>query len=436
MSLYIVFNYGDSLLIKKYFVSTRHALFFIRGLTLLARFIFIIFIANQLSVIEVGFYGFITASIFAAVYMIGYEHGNFSARQIIKCKTLSCQEKSVSSLSIFGLIMFVLISPIVFYATASNDIYKYISIPYFFIIAYGESYIAEHKKVLISLGHPFYTGMVDFVKSGVWVYLLIPLVISGWLDINLNIILLVWLIFVSIGASLIFFKLRSFYKIENLIRKPKFNKYKNQIYSSSPFFLSGLSLLAIEISGRVSLQMAGLQIEAGVYTFYTGFIFAIPLFVWSASVSLDHEKILTAFEHHDIKKSNKLILIMIKRSLKICFLLSVILFFGFGTLLEMVDKNEYVEHINSFYLFLIVPFIHILDSHIYYLLYVRGMDKEIAASSFIGFVCLAIFQIFTVYNFGIFSVVLSIIIALVFSVFIKLFFIFKNSSIELKSSII
>ena len=199
------------------FFNIRYVLFIIRGLTLLARFIFIIFIANQLSVIEVGFYGFITASIFVAVYMVGFEHGNYSARQIIQCKTSSCREKSVSSLTIFSLIMFVIISPLVFYATASNEIYKYISILYFFIIAYGESYIAEHKKVLISLGHPFYTGIVDFVKSGVWVYLLIPLVMFGWIDLDLNIILLMWLVFVALGAFLIFFKLRSFYKIKNLI---------------------------------------------------------------------------------------------------------------------------------------------------------------------------------------------------------------------------
>ena len=414
------------MLLKTDFISTRYALFIIRGLTLFARFILIILIANQLSVIEVGFYGFITASIFIAVYMVGYEHGNYSARQIIKCKTLSCREKSVSSLTIFGLIMFVIISPLVFYATASNEIYKYISILYFFIIAYGESYIAEHKKILISLGHPFYTGIVDFVKSGVWVFLLIPLVLFGWIDIDLNIILLMWLVFVSIGTFLIFFKLRSFYKIKNLIARPVFNKYKNQIYSSTPFFLSGLSLLAIEISGRISLQMAGLQIEAGVYTFYTGFIFAIPLFVWSASVAFDHKKILTAFENHDLKLSNKLILIMTKRSLKICFLLSLLLFFGFETLLEMVGKDEYVEHMNSFFLFLIVPFIHIIDSHIYYVLYVRGMDKEIAASSIIGFVFLAMFQIFTIYNLGIVSAILSIIIALIISVLIKLFFIRRS----------
>jgi len=418
------------MILNKFLFNARYALLAIRGLTLLARFAFIIFIANQLSVIEVGFYGFITASIFITVYIAGYEHGNYSARQIIKCKALPCREKSVSSLTVFGLIMFVIISPMVYYATASNEIYKYISILYFFIIAYGESYMAEHKKVLVSLGHPFYTGIIDFVKTGVWVYLLIPLVLFGWMDIDLNIILLMWAMFVAIGALMVFLKLRDFYKIKNLIAKPTFNKYKNQIYSSTPFFLSGLSLLAIEISGRVSLQMAGLQIEAGVYTFYAGFIFAIPLFVWSASVAFDHAKILTAFENHDIKESNKLILIMIKRSLKICLLLSVFLFFGFEILLEMVGKDEYANHMNGFFLFLLVPFIHILDSHIYYMLYVRSMDKEIAISSVVGFICLVIFQIFTLFELGIISVILSIIIALIVSVCIKLFFIFKNKSTE------
>ena len=424
------------MLLKTDFISTRYVLFIIRGLTLFARFILIIFIANQLSVTEVGFYGFITASIFVAVYMSGYEHGNYSARQIIKCKTLSCREKSVSSLTIFSFIMFVIISPLVFYLTASNEIYKYISILYFFIIAYGESYIAEHKKVLISLGHPFYTGIVDFVKSGVWVYLLIPLVMFGWIDLNLNIILLMWLVFVAIGTFLIFFKLRSFYKIKNLIARPVFNKYKNQIYSSTPFFLSGLSLLAIEVSGRFSLQMAGLQIEAGVYTFYSGFIFAIPLFVWSASVAFDHKKILTAFENDDIKISNKLILIMIKRSLKICLLLSLLLFFSFETLLEIVGKGEYLEHMNSFFLFLLVPFIHILDSHIYYVLYARGMDKEIATSSIIGFIFLAVFQAFTLSNFGMTSAIVSIIVALTVSVLFKLFFIFKNRTTGFENRVI
>ena len=424
------------MLLNTSFLGERQVLFVIRGLTLLARFVFIIFIAKQLSVIQVGFYGFIAASIFATVYIAGYEHGIYSARQIIKCNTLSCREKSVSSLTIFGLMMFAIISPLVYYATASNEIYKYISILYFFIIAYGESYMAEHKKILISLGHPFYAGIVDFVKTGVWVYLLIPLVLFGWMDIDLNTILLMWSVFVAIGTFLIFFKLRGFYKIKNLIARPTLNKYKNQIYSSTPFFLSGLSLLAIEISGRVSLQMAGLQIEAGVYTFYAGFIFAIPLFVWSASVAFDHAKILTAFENHDIKESNKLILIMIKRSLKICLLLVIFLFFGFEVLLEMVGKDEYADHMNSFFLFLLVPFIHILDSHIYYALYVRGMDKEIATSSVIGFACLAVFQIFTLFEFGIVSVILSIIIALSISVFIKLLFIFKNRSTECETSII
>jgi hypothetical protein len=54
------------------------------------------------------------------------------------------------------------------------------------------------------------------------------------------------------------------------------------------------------------------------------------------------------------------------------------------------------------------------------------MDKEIAASSIIGFVFLAMFQIFTIYNLGIVSAILSIIIALIISVLIKLFFIRRS----------
>jgi O-antigen/teichoic acid export membrane protein len=374
----------------------------------------------------VGLYGFIAASIFATAYIAGYERGHYSAREIIGCTTLSCREKSISSLTIFGLIMFTVISPVIYYATGSSGIYEHIFLLYFFIISYGESYIAEHKKMLISLGHPLYVGMVDFFKIAAWVYLLIPLVLYEWIDVNLNTILLMWSLFVVMGVFLVFFKLRSLYKIENILAKPRLNTYKNQIYASTPFFLNGLFLLALEISGRLSLQMADLQVEAGVYTFYAGFIFAIPLFVWSASISFDHSKILTTFENNDIKESDRLILVMIKRSLKICLLLAVFLFFVFEVLLEIVNKDEYLNHINSFFIFLLVPFIHVIDSHFYYILYVRRMDKEIAFSSVIGLVFLVAFQIFTLSELGIISVILSIIGALTISVCLKLFFIFKN----------
>jgi len=406
--------------------NSRYALFAMRGLTLLARFIFVIFIANKLSVAEVGFYGFIVASIFLSVYIVGYEYGKCSARQIIKCKTLSCQEEVVASLTIFGLMMFVVVVPAVYYVMAVNEIYQYISVLCFLVIIYGESYIAEHKKVLISLSHPLYSGVIDFIKSGLWVYLLIPLVLFGEIGIDLNIIFFIWSVFVAIGVALVFLKLRSFYKKEHIVRKPEFEQYREQIYSSTPFFLSGLSLLAIELSGRISLQLAGFQIEAGVYTFYAGFIFAIPLFVWSASVAPDHAKILTTFEKHGAKESNKLIVNMTKKSLKICFVLSALLFFGFENLLAVVNKNEYLDYIDSFTLFLLAPFVHILDSHIYYVLYVKGMDKEIAISSVVGFLCLLVFQIFTLSTLGIVSVILSIIVALLISVLMKLFFIFRN----------
>ena len=396
--------------------NVRHILFLIRGLTLLSKFIFIIFIANHLSVIEVGFYGFIAAAIFLTVFAVGFEYGHHSSRQIIKCPTFLCKQKTVISLTVFGLIMFFIFSPISYYFISSNEINDYIPALYFFIIAYGESYIAEHKKILISLKCPVYSGVVDFVKTGAWAYLLIALVIFKWLELSLTSILFMWALFVVFGCILVFLKLKRYYKQSIFYSLPSFDTYKKQIYSSFPFFLSGLFLLIMEVSGRFSLQMIDLQVEAGVYTFYSGFIFAIPLFVWSASVAFDHAKILEAHEEGDTRKSDDLVIVMIRRSLLICLLLSVFLFIVFDMLLKIVDKEEYMSHINEFYFFLLVPFIHVIDSHLYYMLYARGKDKLIALVSVISLICLITFQIFTVAELGITSIILSIVIALIVSV--------------------
>lgn len=408
--------------------SERHFLFIIRGLTLLSRFIFVIFIAKKLSVVDVGIYGFITAVIFSTVYLIGYEYGTYSARAILKCKNILCQEEVVSSLTVFGLFMFLALSPVAYYFTSANGIFDHISMYCFFIIAYGESYIAEHKKVLVSLGHVVYAGMVDFIKTGVWVYFLIPSVFFGWLEINLNVILLVWSLFISLGCILIFVKLKIYYKFTHFSKDINFQDYQEKIYASTPFLLSGLSILLIEIIGRASLQILGLQVEAGVYTFYAGFVFAIPLFIWSASVALDHAKIISSFEDGNESESNNLILIMTKRSIKLCLLLVIILVLGFGFLIDFVGNDEYSTNLGSFYLFLTVPFVHILDSHICYFLYVRGMDKKIAISSGIGVTFLILFQFFTLQEWQLFSVIISILIAFTISICLKLLFMFNYKS--------
>ena len=417
----------------KFIRNARLNLFILRGFTLLSRVIFLFFIARNMTVIEVGFFGFIAALIFATVFMVGFEYGNYSSRHIIKCQTFLCKQDTVVKLTIFGLIMFCIFAPLMYMVTFSfGDFNSYQSIidynvfVYFFVIAYCESYIAEHKKVLISLSYPIYSGIIDFVKSGIWAYLLIILVTFEWFELNIKSILSIWTLFVLIGAILLFIKLKIYYNKSIFFSLPSLNIYRNQIYSSFPFFLSGLFLVLIELSGRISLQMTGLHIQAGVYTFYAGFIFAIPLFVWSSSVAFDHPKIIESHESGNTIKSDSLVIAMLKRSLMICFSLIIFLYFTFDLLIYLTEKEEYSNYINQFHLFLIVPIVHVIDTHLYYMLYTRNMDKLIAISALMGGLFLVIFQYFTISNNGITSVIFSIILALIISVFLKIYFIRRS----------
>ena len=417
----------------KFIRNARLNLFILRGLTLLSRVIFLFFIARNMTVIEVGFYGFIAALIFATVFLVGFEYGNYSSRHIIKCQTFLCKQDTVVKLTIFGLIMFCIFAPLMYMATFSfgdfssyQSIIDYNVVVYFLVIAYCESYIAEHKKILISLRYPVYSGIIDFVKSGIWAYLLIILVTFEWFELNIRSILLIWALFVLIGVILLAIKLKKYYSKVIFFSMPSINIYKNQIYSSFPFFLSGLFLVLIELSGRISLQMAGLHIQAGVYTFYAGFIFAVPLFVWSSSVALDHSKIIESHESGEIIKSDSLVIVMLKRSIMICFSLIIFLYFAFDLLIKMTEKEEYSSHINQFHLFLLVPILHVIDTHLYYMLYTRHLDKLIAISALTGGTSLAILQYFTVPNNGITSVIFSILSALTISVFLKIYFIRRS----------
>ena len=419
--------------LKLFHFNPRHIQFLLRGITLLSRVFFLLFIAKNLSVVEVGLYGFIAALIFATVFIVGFEYGNYSSRHIIKCRTFLCKQEVVVKLTIFGLMMFFLFAPLLYLVGSSMEWFdsylflkNYSIVLFFFIISYGESYVAEHKKVLISLSYPIYSGVVDFVKGGIWAYLLIFFVLAGWIELNLNSILFMWAFFVVLSAGLLFIKLKSYYNKKMFFSLPSFDIYRHQIYLSLPFFLSGLFLVLIELSGRISLQLAGLNIQAGVYTLYAGFIFSIPLFVWSSSVAFDHPEIIKSHENGNIIKSDRLVIVMLKRSLAICFALIFLLFIAFDILIFIVEKEEYSNYINQFHLFLLVPIVHVFDTHLYYMLYTRHMDKLIALSAIVGGIFLIIFQYLTINNGGISAVILSIIFALTISSLLKVFFIRRS----------
>jgi O-antigen/teichoic acid export membrane protein len=394
-----------------------------RGVTLIAKFLLIFYIARKLSVIDLGLYGFITATLFASVYISGLEYGHFAARQIINCRNFLCQQKTVVNLTLFCLIMFVLVSPFSYLFISSKialDSEVFILI---FVIIYGESYFAEHKKILISLNMPFYSAIVDFVKTGFWAYLIVILVMLGFIELSIFSILFIWALFLVIACVLVFFKLIQYYDKKLMLSLPSIKSYRNQIYSSFPFFICGISLIIFEISGRLSLQFIDAQVEAGIYTLYSGFIFAIPLFVWSASVAFDHSKIMIAHENGEISKSDSLVITMIKRSLLICLSLVLFLFFTFEFILALIAKEEYINSINDFYLFLIVPFVHIIDSHLHYMLYTRKKDILNSISSLTGVFLLVIIQFLTIAKYGLTSVILSIIFALSISIVLKIIFI-------------
>ena len=120
---------------------------------------------------------------------------------------------------------------------------------------------------------------------------------------------------------------------------------------------------------------------------------------------------------------------MIKRSLLISLALVLFLFFTFDLLLTLIEKDEFKNSINDFYLFLLVPFFHIIDSHLHYMLYTRKKDKINSISSLSGVFLLVIIQFLTISKYGLKAVIVSIILALSISIVLKIIFI-KRSIIQ------
>lgn len=351
----------------------------LRFLSLIFKFLFILYLSKNISVELFGEYGYLISLIFFLSLLVGFEAGTLQSRKIIECKSESEESYIYFTIIIETFIMWFICSIILFFLNLEIDLYIFTIV---ISISLLESINTELKKILISKNLNLFSSYIDLIRVSLWsiLYIFYIYIFHNNL-IEFEFIFIFYLIGSLISFILIITKLKPNFRIEFFKKNSAF--FENKI-KTLPFFIYGLSLLFYEISGRFILKYLGLQFDLGIFTFYSSFIFSISLFIWSFNVSFVHKDILTLFSQNLYKLAYKKIKNLIFRSLLLFFLISIFVFVAIHVMINYFNLQEYRINLYSFLLFFMIPFLNILDTQFNYFLYGHKKDSSIGVISFIS----------------------------------------------------
>ncbi|MEK5325864.1 oligosaccharide flippase family protein [Aeribacillus sp. FSL M8-0254] len=393
----------------------------LRSLTLLSKFIFLIFIARFLGPKQLGDYGLITASISVVIYILGADFYIYNTREILKS-----DQNNVPILIrdqfIFHLLLYVVILPICLFLFVFNLIqWNYFLI--FYLLLVSEHLSQECYRLLITLSRPIFANFILFIRSGIWIYILIILFVFFDKIQSLNVALLAWFLG---GLFSIILTLYGLKKLDwSVIKNQQINwKWiKTGVLNSLIFLLSSICIQLIPFLERIVLKKFEGTEKVGIYTYYSNITNTVLTFIVTGVFTILYPKLIKSYQNgnfEEYKKIMKKISIFGSLGGLIVIILAVI---GIQIVLLVSNNAIYYKNIHVYWILLFSVFMNILSYIPHYALYVRKVDKYIMFSALGSLIVSILSNIILVPRLGIIGTAISNFLATTSLFILKIIFI-------------
>lgn len=388
----------------------------LKALMLLGKFVLIFFMARFFSPSELGQYGLVVVITMSALYAVGFDFYIFSTRDLAS-KDKKTWSTYLRSQGAFILLTYLIVLPIILLLVSKTLGKEWLVLVGFLIVT--EHLNQELMRLFIIDGQVLLATFLQFLRSGLWCYLIILLMTLSIINIELINVIYAWLIssIFSLAIAMIYlFKTIVWDKSSSINWQWILKGLKVCI----PFLCATLAMKGINTLDRVWLESAsGLEV-VGVYTLFFSLTGVLIAFLESGVFAFIYPEMIKRKD--DPKIFTTLVIKMIKQVILLLVIMSSALTLILPFFLKWIGKSVYTESISMFYILLLGNIMLCLSMIPHYILYSYQKDKSIIVShilSLITFIVLArAFIYFDITN----HVVLAVTTSLTILFLIKLLF--------------
>lgn len=342
-----------------------------------SRFALIFSVAKLLSPEEVGLFGLMLATVSLSVLILGADYYTYAQRELLARPTeqwsFVIQHQSIAQ----GLLYLVLLptQAIIFIGGWMDWEYAI----WFFVLLIFEHIAQEINRLLVAMHKQLVASWVLFIRMGLWVLVVIPLMIIFPTLQNLQTIYTAWLIGVVLA---IVWGIASIQKNVPVWRKHPVDKN----WIKKGFKVAGLFLMAtICFKGLLTFDryavenLSDLQV-LGVYVLYIGVVMGLYNFLDPAVFSFLYPKMLQYYQANQMQAYRQVFKELIWSTLFISLLLGGFIWLIMPYIIDWLDKPLYGEYLASLNILILAGFLYALSMIPHYALYAMKKDKWIAAS--------------------------------------------------------
>ena len=397
-------------MIKKFF-SLSVINLGLRGLSMLAKFLLVIYIGKYLSVDGLGEYGLFVTTITIAIYFLGLDFYTYNTREIL-AKEKNERLPLIRDQFIFHLLVYVVVLPLLLTVFAFGLVEtKYIV--YFYLILIFEHLSQELYRLYTTLQKPIFANVLLFFRTGLWVYIVVALWyfnVRG--TMNLQTVWYGWVIgsLASIVIGIIY--LKKDYNFKTLTEKIDWIWIKRGLKVSLPFFIGTLAYKVIEFSDRYMIEYYMTKADVGIYTFFGSIANVIFTITFTLVIMVYYPKLI---ETYQTKKEHKVIVkTFFYKTALVSLITSIIISLLIYPILDYMGKKEFINSIEVLWLLIFATIILNISLIPHYILYAMQRDIIIRDITLIGAIINIVLNMILIKEYGLIGAALSTIIAFLF----------------------
>ena len=395
----------------------------LRGLTLVSKFILLLYIASYLTPEELGIYGLVSVSIAISLYLLGMDFYTFNTREIISHTQESCTPLIRDQLVFHGLV-YLIVLPLLLVLF----VFKFIAWQYagwFYVLLILEHLSQESHRLLITLSRPTMANTVLFFRSGIWVYAVIA---TGYFYTDVRTLQFIWSLW-CLGAllcvSMTAISLRRLSWREAFSVSVNWGWLRKGFMGALPFFGATAALLGVQYADRFFIQTYHGEAMVGFYTFYANIANVIQTFVFTGVIAILYPQVIDSFQKRKYDDYRQLMRKLITGVFIGATVLAVGLALAIGPLLKLVKKPVYAEHLPVFWILIVAVSLLVFSFIPHYGLFVRHKDKQIFFSTVIAVIVSLTLNFFLVPRFGITGAAYSCLTGYSLLLLLKLAFLYR-----------
>lgn len=315
----------------------------LRLLAMGAKFLLVIFIGKYLSSEALGEYGLFFSTITISIFFLGMDFYVFNTRELIAATQKDIRAILIRDQFVFYIFTYTIFFPLLLIVFLLNVIeFKYIVL--FYIVLVVEHISQELYRLFITLSRQTLATFLLFIRSGLWIYILILFWICGFENLkDLTHIYIFWFISAFLSITIGVICLIKDYKFDSFKGVINFGWIKHGVKTSMPFFIGTIAYKIVEFSNRYIIDFFMSKSDVGVFTFFANIANALQTIVYTLVIMMYYPKIIAAYQSES--ETATLIKKFTQETILYSLICSVAIAILIYPILNFLGKDEFFENL-------------------------------------------------------------------------------------------